>query len=105
MCNNFCPTIGEFIGRFFHRGCGCEHRCRCEPKRCFKIEMRPCEPKCIKRCVCREEEVLIPQPHIPVKVEIPCPDGSITRVTISIGVNTMIPETDSLVEDFISKAD
>jgi hypothetical protein len=77
MCDNHCPTVGDFIGRFFQRtswGCGqrCGCGCRREPKRCFTTEMRPCEPKIVKRCVCHEEEVLIPQPPIPVRVEIPC---------------------------------
>ncbi|MCL2009879.1 MAG: diguanylate cyclase [Synergistaceae bacterium] len=36
---------------------------------------------------------------------IPCFDGSITKVTISIGVNTQIPEHDSSLEFFIAGAD
>jgi hypothetical protein len=71
MCN--CPSIGEFLGRIFggNGSCGCEHRC--EPKRCFKTEFIPQEPKLVKRCVCHEEEVLVPQPPIPVKVPCECP--------------------------------
>jgi diguanylate cyclase (GGDEF)-like protein len=36
---------------------------------------------------------------------IPCPDGSFTKVTISIGVNTENPEKGSPVDQFLSKAD
>jgi len=37
--------------------------------------------------------------------EIPCDNGNITRVTVSIGVNTYIPSPDCSIDDFISKAD
>ena len=36
---------------------------------------------------------------------IPCSDGSILKITVSIGVNSLIPAQNSLVDDFISKAD
>jgi diguanylate cyclase (GGDEF)-like protein len=36
---------------------------------------------------------------------IPCDDGSSTGVTVSIGVNTVVPEKNSLIEEFISLAD
>ena len=39
------------------------------------------------------------------KVVIPCADGTETKVTISIGVNTITPDITSCVESFISKAD
>jgi diguanylate cyclase (GGDEF)-like protein len=36
---------------------------------------------------------------------IPRTDGSSTKITVSIGVNTLIPAQDSLIDDFISRAD
>lgn len=36
---------------------------------------------------------------------IPCPEGSDTKITVSIGVNSQTPGTDSTVDSFISKAD
>ena len=36
---------------------------------------------------------------------IPCGDGSNARLTISIGVNTLIPTQSSSVDDFIARAD
>lgn len=36
---------------------------------------------------------------------IPCADGTITRVTVSIGVSSETPKTESSLNDFISKAD
>jgi diguanylate cyclase (GGDEF)-like protein len=39
------------------------------------------------------------------KTEIPCADGFMTKVTISIGVNTLIPGQDCSVNTFISVAD
>jgi len=36
---------------------------------------------------------------------IPCSDGSITKITVSIGLNTQIPTQDSAVEFFIAGAD
>ena len=39
------------------------------------------------------------------KAEIPCKDGTITKVTISVGVNSQLPKLDSSIETFISKAD
>jgi diguanylate cyclase (GGDEF)-like protein len=38
-------------------------------------------------------------------VIISCADGSSTRITVSIGVNTLIPAQNSLIEEFISGAD
>ena len=46
--------------------------------------------------------------QIRAKVEntmIPCADGRVTKVTVSIGVNTQIPTPNSLIGNFISKAD
>jgi len=39
------------------------------------------------------------------KAEIPCKDGTIVKVTVSIGVNSLIPEQNSSVDTFISHAD
>jgi diguanylate cyclase (GGDEF)-like protein len=39
------------------------------------------------------------------KAEIPCADGSTTKVTISIGVATQTPEKTSLVDTFVQNAD
>jgi diguanylate cyclase (GGDEF)-like protein len=39
------------------------------------------------------------------KTEIPCKDGSITKVTVSIGVNTELPEHNSSLTKFIAAAD
>jgi diguanylate cyclase len=36
---------------------------------------------------------------------IPCTDGKTTRLTISIGINVIIPLTVSSVHDFVTKAD
>ena len=36
---------------------------------------------------------------------IPCPDGGVTKVTISIGVNTELPNNSSSLDGFISGAD
>ena len=36
---------------------------------------------------------------------IPCTDGNVTKVTISIGVNTIVPKNDSSCEEFLEKAD
>jgi len=36
---------------------------------------------------------------------IPTGDGGETRITVSIGVNTVIPSADSTIEEFIEKAD
>ena len=38
-------------------------------------------------------------------MEITCADGTITKVTISIGVNTHIPSPDFTIEEFVSRAD
>ena len=38
-------------------------------------------------------------------VVIPCQDGSTTRITVSIGVNTQIPTPDSFLEFFIAGGD
>ena len=46
--------------------------------------------------------------HIRSDVEsvmIPCLDGTVTQVTVSIGQNTQIPMIEDAVHDFISKAD
>ncbi|MDR0444058.1 MAG: diguanylate cyclase [Treponema sp.] len=37
--------------------------------------------------------------------EIPCDDGSLTKLTISIGVNTQIPERETILDKFILDAD
>ena len=37
--------------------------------------------------------------------QIPCHNGSIIKITVSIGVNTQIPSQSSAVDDFILKAD
>jgi diguanylate cyclase (GGDEF)-like protein len=37
--------------------------------------------------------------------EIPCIDGTITKVTISIGVNSIVPSMNDTIEKFISAAD
>ena len=37
--------------------------------------------------------------------EMQCPDGTITKVTVSIGVNSRTPEKDDIIDEFISKAD
>ncbi|MDR0315966.1 MAG: diguanylate cyclase [Treponema sp.] len=37
--------------------------------------------------------------------EIPCTDGSITKITISVGVNTQLPTQDSSADIFFSRAD
>ena len=39
------------------------------------------------------------------KAIIPCQDGSITKVTISVGLNTQMPDQNSSMDAFISKAD
>ena len=39
------------------------------------------------------------------QTEIPCKDGTISKVTISIGVNTQIPKREDLISDFVSRAD
>jgi len=39
------------------------------------------------------------------KTDIPCPDGSIIKITISIGVNSQQPTADSSITNFISAAD
>jgi len=36
---------------------------------------------------------------------VPCPDGSTARVTVSIGINTLVPVQDSSLDAFISGAD
>jgi len=36
---------------------------------------------------------------------IVCPDGEVTKVTISIGVNTKDPNTNCSIDNFISGAD
>ena len=46
--------------------------------------------------------------HIRANIEstmIPCPDGTSTVVTVSIGVNSQIPSQNDSMDDFISKAD
>ena len=37
--------------------------------------------------------------------QIPCDNGNITKATVSIGVNTIMPKQDVLVHDFIAGAD
>jgi diguanylate cyclase (GGDEF)-like protein len=37
--------------------------------------------------------------------ELPCDDGNITRLTVSIGVNSEMPTPSSSIDEFISKAD
>jgi diguanylate cyclase (GGDEF)-like protein len=39
------------------------------------------------------------------KLEIPCKDGTSTRVTISIGAHSLIPEKSDAIADLIAKAD
>ncbi|MCL1940861.1 MAG: diguanylate cyclase [Synergistaceae bacterium] len=39
------------------------------------------------------------------RATIPCADGSPTNVTVSIGINTLMPEQNSSVVDFIAQAD
>jgi len=39
------------------------------------------------------------------KTKIVCSDGSVTQLTVSIGINTTIPEQDSIRDNFISIAD
>ena len=39
------------------------------------------------------------------KIEIPCDDKSVTKVTVSIGVNTLIPDASSSPDQFIAGAD
>jgi diguanylate cyclase (GGDEF)-like protein len=46
--------------------------------------------------------------RIRIKVEevpVPLPDGSISRITVSIGINSLIPTTNDSLEDFIRHAD
>jgi diguanylate cyclase (GGDEF)-like protein len=38
-------------------------------------------------------------------VPVPLPDGSISRITVSIGINSLIPATNDTLEDFVRHAD
>ena len=38
-------------------------------------------------------------------LQIPLVDGTISKITVSIGINSLIPETNNLLEDFIRHAD
>jgi diguanylate cyclase (GGDEF)-like protein len=37
--------------------------------------------------------------------EVPLADGTVTRITISIGVNAQVPTRDSVLDEFVSRAD
>ena len=37
-------------------------------------------------------------------MEIPCANGDVIKMTVSIGVNTHAPTVDSSIDDFVSKA-